>query len=384
MSTDDHTPGRRAAARHRRDGRRRRIRTVVGTTAALLLLLAGTAGALVATGRAPWPRTEGAGPDRPVDVEHPPIVDPADPSTRDQRRRALSPEAPLRLWIAGDSLAGSLGPSLGNLTASTGVVAPVYDSRVSSGLANPSFFNWPKHAASELARLRPEAVAFIIGTNDFPIVSGKQVQGSAWATDYAARTEAMMRLLVGPQQRTVFWISPPIVRDTKMAAALRQIGEVQRTVARRFPTVVWIDAYSLFDDAQGEYASRVVDEDGETISVRAGDGVHFSPEGGDYLARVVFGEIDQLWRIEDQADPTRPQRVIETKGSSYVAGTRRSTTSTTSTGSSGTTSTTSDADSSSTTTSSTSSTSTTVPTTTTTTAAVPQGGGRVGPTGPPG
>ena len=46
--------------------------------------------------------------------------------------------------------------------------------------------------------------------------------------------------------------------------------------------------------------------------------------------------------------------------------------------------TTSGSDSSSTTTSSTSSTSTTVPATTTTTAAVPQGGGRVGPTGPPG
>ena len=310
-----------------------------------------------------------------------PLVDPADPSTREAPRRSLTPDDPLRLWIAGDSLAGSLGPSLGEMTAETGVAAPVYDSRVSSGLANPSFFNWPKHATTELARLRPEAVAFIIGTNDYPIVNGKQVAGSTWAADYEARTEAMMRLLVGPQQRTVFWISPPIVRDTKMAAALLQIGEVQRTVARRFPSVVWIDAYSLFDDGEGEYASRIVDEQGKTITVRAGDGVHFSPEGGDYLARAVYAEIDRIWHLDEQADPTQPQRVVETKGSSYVEGTRRSTTSTSWSGSS-TTSTTSG--SGSTSTSSTTTTTAPAPTTTTTTAAVTQGGGRGGPTGPPG
>ena len=93
----------------------------------------------------------------------------------------LPPDDPLRLWIAGDSLAGSLGASLGEMTAETGVVAPVYDSRVSSGLANPSFFNWPKHATTELARLRPEAVAFIIGTNDYVIVNGTSTQGAGLA-----------------------------------------------------------------------------------------------------------------------------------------------------------------------------------------------------------
>ena len=179
------------------------------------------------------------------------------------------------------------------------------------------------------------------------------------------------------------WLSvlPILLGLFCIVRALRQIGEVQRTVARRFPSVVWIDASSLFDDAQGQYASRIVDEQGKTITVRAGDGVHFSPEGGDYLARAVYAEIDRLWHLDDQADPTQPQRVVETKGSSYVEGTRRSTTSTSWSGSS-TTSTTSG--SGSTSTSSTTTTTAPAPTTTTTTAAVTQGGGRGGPTGPPG
>ena len=95
-------------------------------------------------------------------------------STDTTIRRALTPDQPLRLWIAGDSLAGSLGPSLGAMTATTGVVQPQYDSRVSSGLLSPSFFNWPRHAAEQLRVLDPEVVVFIIGTNDANIWDDSQ------------------------------------------------------------------------------------------------------------------------------------------------------------------------------------------------------------------
>ena len=66
--------------------------------------------------------------------------------------RPLTVTDPLRLWVGGDSLAGSLGPSLGKLAGATGVVQPYFDSRVSSGLADPGFFDWPDHAATEMAR----------------------------------------------------------------------------------------------------------------------------------------------------------------------------------------------------------------------------------------
>ena len=97
MSTDDHTPGRRAAARQRRDGRRRRVRTVLWSVTAVAVLLGAAAGALVATGRAPWVKSATGEPNRSVDQEHPPLVDPADPSTREAPRRSLTPDDPLRL-----------------------------------------------------------------------------------------------------------------------------------------------------------------------------------------------------------------------------------------------------------------------------------------------
>ena len=53
-------------------------------------------------------------------------------------RAPLTDDDPLRLWVGGDSLAGSLGPSLGTIAGATGVVQPYFDSRVSSGLTNPT------------------------------------------------------------------------------------------------------------------------------------------------------------------------------------------------------------------------------------------------------
>jgi len=81
-------------------------------------------------------------------------------------RTPLTSKDPLRLWIAGDSLAGSLGPALGEMTGGTGVVAPTFDTRPSSGLTSPAFFNWPEHAREEVARIDPEVVVFIIGAKD--------------------------------------------------------------------------------------------------------------------------------------------------------------------------------------------------------------------------
>ena len=69
--------------------------------------------------------------------------------------------------MGGDSLAGSLGPALGERTAETGVVAPTFDSRVSSGLSSPEFFDWPEHATEQLQELEAEVVVFVIGTNDY-------------------------------------------------------------------------------------------------------------------------------------------------------------------------------------------------------------------------
>src|SRR6185503_9545496 len=110
-------------------------------------------------------------------------------------RTGLTADTPLRLWIAGDSIAWSVGNGLGKRAAATGVVAPVYESRVSSGVSSPGFFDWPKRVAEELPRLNPEGVVFIKGANDWmaPQPTPLDATGQpAWKGKYEAQVQALV------------------------------------------------------------------------------------------------------------------------------------------------------------------------------------------------
>src|SRR5688500_5887451 len=166
-----------------------------------------------------------AGPPPQAGATAPPSTDPPEDSQR-PCRSPLNPLDPLRLWIGGDSLAGSLGPSLGKLTGDTGVVQPVYLSKVSSGLSSPDFFDWPKHAGEEMFKVNPEVAVFIIGANDTGIVTGDPAE---WRPQYEQSVEQMMELLIG-EERTVYWIGAPIFND-KRSDDLVQINQVFQDVA---------------------------------------------------------------------------------------------------------------------------------------------------------
>ncbi len=233
-------------------------------------------------------------------------------------RSPLNPLDPLRLWIGGDSLAGSLGPSLGEVTAKTGVVQPVFLSKVSSGLASPDFFDWPKHGAEEMFKVDPEVAVFIVGAND----TGAMTKDAAvWRPKYEQLTEQMMTLLIG-NSRTVYWIGAPVFKDDR-SLKLVQLNEVFQEVAARHPEVIYVDAYHLFSTPDGKYTPFLPDGTGETARVRADDGVHFTPEGGDLLADAVFTQLDPQCSITSQAVPGAAKQVIETEGSSRVPGTSR-------------------------------------------------------------
>ena len=226
--------------------------------------------------------------------------------------RPLTSTDPLRLWVGGDSLAGSLGPSLGTLSGATGVVQPYFDSRVSSGLADAGVFDWPEHATVEMARINPEVAVFIIGANDWTAVSGD------WKADYTAKVDSMMKTLVGPG-RTVYWLGSPTLKDEEMDAAVVEINAVAQEVATRHPKVHYVDDYTLFRDTDGAYAADLPDETGTVVSMRAGDGVHLTMVGADYLARNVYKLVDAQCAVTEQKVDGAAKATIESEGSTQVA-----------------------------------------------------------------
>ncbi|MGZ8763650.1 MAG: DUF459 domain-containing protein [Acidimicrobiia bacterium] len=239
--------------------------------------------------------------------------------------RALTVEDPLRLWIGGDSLVGSLGPSLGETTAASGVVAPRFDSRVSSGLSSPEFFDWPEHAAEEMTARDPEAVVFTIGTNDATAMPDLATADNATdvTAEYAAKVEEMMQIFIGAEKRPVYWVATPPMKDPDLDDNIEVLNGVIADVAAEHPEVTFIDVSAEFSDSDGDYTASVTDETGDRVMLRAGDGIHLTPEGGDRMAVPVFAAIDAAWRIIAQAVPGNTQPILETEGSSQIAGTSR-------------------------------------------------------------
>jgi hypothetical protein len=237
-------------------------------------------------------------------------------------RAPLNPADPLRLWIGGDSLAGSLGPSLGEVTGKSGVVQPVLDSRVSSGLLSRDFVNWPKRGGEDMFTYNPEVTIFIVGANDAKNLPEGAARDPIWREQYSALVEEMLTV-IGGNGRAVYWIGAPVMADAAYSERVKGVNEVFQQVAAKHPDVTYVDAYSVFSAPDGTFASMLPVPGGRTARVRGGDGIHLTPEGGDLLAEAVFDRLDPACRVTQQAVPGVVKQTIEAKGSSSEPGTRR-------------------------------------------------------------
>ena len=221
--------------------------------------------------------------------------------------RKLSHAAPLRLWIGGDSLSGELGLQLGQTLEKLGVVKTHVDYKVSSGLASNGVRDWPQRFAQEQAQYQPEAIVFMTGANDASIVGSAVDEAGVpvWEADYRTRVDEMMDLLVGGSlKRTVFWVGSPTL-GTRYNHGAQELDRVMREEAAKRPTVVYVDAFSLFS-SNGEYSVFLPDADGNRVQMRIGDGVHFTTEGAQFLADHVYKLLDSRWNLASQAVPGSP------------------------------------------------------------------------------
>lgn len=318
MPADDVRPHLGAIRAERRRARRER-----------LLFFVVSVIVLVATGVVTTLFVDGSGRDAPSTasalVETRATVS-TEPTDRSPCRAPLTPDDPLRLWIGGDSLAGSLGPALGEVAAETGVVAPVHDSRSGSGLSTPRFFDWPEHAASEMGRIDPEHVVFIIGTNDWATPSASTetttstTSAPAWRTEYASRIEEMLEIFHGPNDRFVYWVGAPPLRDRRTDAGARAINEVAREVVALDEHAIYFDEYALFASESGGYTATIPRPGRSDLRVRNDDGIHFTDAGGEVLGEAVYALLDQQCRTDGQAVAGAAQPVVRVPGSSTGAG----------------------------------------------------------------
>jgi hypothetical protein len=234
----------------------------------------------------------------------PPVSKPQTPPTRVK----FTPERPLRLWIAGDSLVVVPGESLLRATAGNRAIVPVgaIDGRIASGLERPDVFNWFTHVDDVMRKDKPRAVVLMFGGNDdhnfmTGIPEGRDVGtfGSpSWRAEYRRRVATIMNTIT-VRGGFLVWIGLPISHDPQQTLRFDVINTIlQSEAAKRPGRVAYLDTYFFFAGEDGGYAQYVEDTTGKLVKMRADDGVHFERPAGDLIAAKV------LDRLEDRYDIT--------------------------------------------------------------------------------
>jgi hypothetical protein len=236
--------------------------------------------------------------------EQPPSTPP--PPVRPTRVK-FSPERPLRLWIAGDSLVVVPGESLLRATAGNRAVERTgeVDGRIASGLERPDVFNWFTHARKVMEKDRPRAVVVMFGGNDdhgfmtgLPEgISITSFGSSSWSREYRRRVAGLMDTITRRGGYLV-WIGLPISSDAEQTSRYDAINAiVQSEAAKRTGRVAYLDTYFSFAGDGGGFAEYVTDSSGRLVKMRADDGVHFERPAGDLIANEVLERLEERFDL---------------------------------------------------------------------------------------
>ncbi|EFL52844.1 Peptidoglycan-binding lysin domain protein [Solidesulfovibrio fructosivorans JJ]] len=227
-----------------------------------------------------------------------------------------------RILLVGDSLSIGLGKQLETVFAGQPGVRFEHLGKVSSGLANPAFFDWDAHLTSLVAASHPDIVLVMVGANDdkpLPGANGKSLPfgTKAWDAAYAARLSKLHAIVRAANPgASVYFIGVPVMADAAFDKKMIHMSGVIAATARRLPDSHYIDVRDVLAAADGAFAPMARTPDGGLTKLRADDGVHISGTG----SRLLAGRC-----LEAVADPAGLPRArllasIEDRNARPVAG----------------------------------------------------------------
>ncbi len=203
---------------------------------------------------------------------------------------AKSDAAVRRVLLVGDSLSIGLGKELDGVFAGRPGLAFAHLGKVSSGLANPAFFDWDAQLAGQVRTHRPDAVLIMLGANDdkpLPAPGGRSAAfgSKEWDALYAARLTRLHGIARSENPgAAVYFIGVPVMGDPAFNSRMVHVNGVLARTAKSLPDCSFIDVKDVLADASGAFAPVARNAEGAVVKLRAADGVHISAAGSRLLA----------------------------------------------------------------------------------------------------
>ena len=179
-------------------------------------------------------------------------------TTTTEAAPAFTAEEPLRVLVVGDSMMLQIGSGLVRQSEHLTSLKVKVQTKVSSGLVRPDFFDWPSALGRALTTFQPHVTVMLFGGNERQNMTheGRSLPpfSEAWTTEYLARVEgAIDQATAGGR---VIWIGMPIMRSQAFSKTVRSLNAIYREACARNENATYLDGYALFADSQG--AIRIV------------------------------------------------------------------------------------------------------------------------------
>ena len=236
------------------------------------------------------PPPAGPLPQRPVAHHH------AKPKAEPKPRPVFTAAHPLRVWVAGDSLAGVPGEALERVGGALDVVR--VESRLSTGLSRPDLYNWFTRIQQAPKELHPRVAVLSFGADDAHdymagVPEGRSVGplGSpSWNAEYRRRVDGVTRELAADGVYVV-WLGLPIPDGAGFKKSFPIVNRILESVAKAHAkTATYVDDWHLLADTHGRY-TPYLRMHGKLTLVRLPDGVHYTAAGGDRIAAQVLTQL---------------------------------------------------------------------------------------------
>jgi hypothetical protein len=179
------------------------------------------------------------------------------------------------------------------------VVAASEDIQIGTGLARPDVYDWPAAIATNMAKAQPDVVVAMFGGNDDQdMMAGSHylVRGTPdWQAEYGRRVGLIMSEVAGTG-RLLVWLEMPPVARTRLEQTGLIINAILAAQAKAHPGVILVDPTPAVAPG-GTFTTYLPGSSGQSVQVRASDGVHLAPAGAARVLPLVLAAIRTRWQL---------------------------------------------------------------------------------------
>jgi uncharacterized protein len=198
-----------------------------------------------------------------------------------------------RVLLVGDSMMQGVAPHVARALQSA-KIKTVDLSKQSTGLAYPSYFNWPAVVRETIPKEKISVMVVFLGANDtWDMMLGGRFERfgtEKWQSVYASRVEEMVKFAESQHAR-VIWLGAPNMGREKMNNGVKVLNQLYAS-SLKDGISRYLSTKEVLGDSGDGYQKSITKEDGKQVTVRTEDGIHFTRNGQKMLSDLILSQLN--------------------------------------------------------------------------------------------